>query len=79
MISPNRGMTPEQAELNFLDNVRKLPMYGVHRHLALVSSVLYLRLTCDGGGVETLPQSTFLCTLYNAMELIWQPACLSCG
>ena len=32
-----RGMTPEQAELNFLDNVRKLPMYGVHRHLALVS------------------------------------------
>ena len=33
-----RGITPEQAELNFLDNVRKLPMYGVHRHLALVSS-----------------------------------------
>ncbi|CAB4010595.1 band 3 [Paramuricea clavata] len=31
----HRGMTPEQAELNFLDNVRKLPMYGVHRHLAL--------------------------------------------
>ena len=67
-------MTPEQAELNFLDNVRKLPMYGVHRHLALVSSVLYLRV--KGGDPST---EHFLCTLYDAMELIWQPACLSLG
>jgi len=38
-----RGQTPAEAELNFLENAKKLALYGVHLHDAKVaSSVLYL-------------------------------------
>lgn len=29
-----RGMTPEDAELQYLDNARKLPLYGIDLHQA---------------------------------------------
>lgn len=31
----HRGMTPEDAELQYLDNARKLPLYGVDLHTAV--------------------------------------------
>ena len=31
-----RGMTPEDAELQYLDNARKLPLYGIDLHQAAV-------------------------------------------
>lgn len=34
----NRGQTPEEAELNFLENAKKLAMYGVDLHKAKVST-----------------------------------------
>ena len=37
-----RGMTPEDAELQYLDNARKLPLYGVDLHTAVVCTVLIL-------------------------------------
>ena len=36
-----RGMTPEDAELQYLDNARKLPLYGVDLHTAVVCTVLF--------------------------------------
>ena len=32
-----RGQTPEEAELHFLENAKKLAMYGVELHTARVS------------------------------------------
>ena len=38
-----RGQTPAEAELNFLENAKKLALYGVHLHDAKVApSVLYV-------------------------------------
>jgi len=31
-----RGQTPAEAELNFLENAKKLALYGVHLHDAKV-------------------------------------------
>jgi len=42
-----RGQTPEQAEKNYLENAKKLPLYGVDLHLAQVCLKL-LQLTFDG-------------------------------
>lgn len=33
-----RGMTPAEAEMHFLENVKKLSMYGVDLHHAKVQS-----------------------------------------
>lgn len=33
-----RGMTPAEAEMNFLENVKKLSMYGVDLHHAKVTT-----------------------------------------
>ena len=33
-----RGMTPAEAEMHFLDNVKKLSMYGVDLHHAKVNT-----------------------------------------
>lgn len=33
-----RGMTPAEAEMHFLENVKKLSMYGVDLHHAKVES-----------------------------------------
>ena len=32
-----RGQTPAEAELNFLENAKKLALYGVHLHNAKVA------------------------------------------
>lgn len=32
-----RGLTPEEAELQYLENAKKLAMYGVDLHQARVS------------------------------------------
>jgi len=32
-----RGQTPAEAELNFLENAKKLALYGVHLHDAKVT------------------------------------------
>ena len=34
----NRGQTPEQAEMHYLENAKKLAMYGVDMHIARVSA-----------------------------------------
>jgi hypothetical protein len=31
------GLTPAEAELNFVENAKKLAMYGVHLHEAKVT------------------------------------------
>jgi len=36
-----RGQTPEQAELHFLENAKKLALYGVELHAAKVSVEIY--------------------------------------
>lgn len=33
-----RGQTPDEAEIHFLENAKKLSMYGVDLHAAKVSS-----------------------------------------
>ena len=38
---PFRGMTPEDAELQYLDNARKLPLYGVDLHQAVVCNISF--------------------------------------
>ena len=35
-------MTPEDAELQYLDNSRKLPLYGVDLHTAVVCIGIFL-------------------------------------
>lgn len=35
-LSPCRGMTPGEAEIHFLENAKKLSMYGVDLHHAKV-------------------------------------------
>lgn len=35
-----RGMTPAEAEMHFLENVKKLSMYGVDLHHAKVKTLL---------------------------------------
>ena len=37
-------MTPEDAELQYLDNARKLPLYGVDLHTAVVCSLILIPL-----------------------------------
>lgn len=37
-LSPCRGMTPGEAEIHFLENAKKLSMYGVDLHHAKVWS-----------------------------------------
>jgi len=34
-------MTPEDAELQYLDNARKLPLYGVDLHQAVVMLISF--------------------------------------
>jgi len=34
-------MTPEDAELQYLDNARKLPLYGVDLHQAVVCNISF--------------------------------------
>ena len=38
MFFLNRGQTPEQAEMHYLENAKKLAMYGVDMHIARVSA-----------------------------------------
>ena len=33
----NRGMTPEQAEMQYLEYAKKIALYGIHMHAAKVS------------------------------------------
>ncbi|TDG95935.1 hypothetical protein EPR50_G00243670 [Perca flavescens] len=45
-----RGMTPAEAEMNFLDNVKKLSMYGVDLHHATDSEGVAIMLgVCSSG------------------------------
>ena len=36
MLCDFRGQTPEQADFHYLENAKKLAMYGVDMHLATV-------------------------------------------
>lgn len=45
-----RGQTPAEAELNYLENAKKLAMYGVSLHPAKDSDGLDIRLgVCASG------------------------------
>ena len=39
-MSSCRGQTPEQADFHYLENAKKLAMYGVDMHLATVSDAV---------------------------------------
>ena len=40
MFPSCRGQTPEQADFHYLENAKKLAMYGVDMHLATVSDAV---------------------------------------
>ena len=37
ILTLNRGMTPEQAEMQYLEYAKKIALYGIHMHAAKVS------------------------------------------
>nr|CAB3242814.1 band 4.1-like protein 3 [Phallusia mammillata] len=47
----HRGQTPEQAELNFLENAKKLPLYGVDLHVAQDSEGVEILVGVSWNGV----------------------------
>jgi len=42
-----RGQTPAEAELNFLENAKKLALYGVHLHNAKARALALIHVYCS--------------------------------